>query len=90
MKAWRLLGCFQPPGQDAVGDWEQMGARMWVWKTSRGVILVPKAREHSGWDGVGNEQGREKTPDMVGREQRRLMPWQPLWWPQSQLVMGWD
>lgn len=63
---------------------------MWVWNTSGGVILAPKPREHGGWNRVGDGQGEGKTPDMVGREQRRLMPWQAPWWPHSQLVMGWD
>ena len=71
-----------------MGDWERVGAGVWVWKMSREVILAPKAGEHGGWDGVGDEQGDGKRADTVEREQRRLMPWQPPWWPCCQLVTG--
>lgn len=90
MKAPRLLGCFQPTGRDTAGDWEQVGAGVWVWKKPREVILAAKAGDHSGWDGVGDEQRDRKRADMVEREQKRLMPWQLLWWLHSQLVMGSD
>lgn len=60
---------------------------MCIWMMSREVILAPKAGEHSVWDGVGDKQEEGKRADVVGREQRRLMPWYPPWWPHCQLVM---